>query len=59
VATIANEISAAAIEWGAKTEKRRRPTLAVYWPRDDRRSPFGASSKLFGEFAPDFNRVIT
>lgn len=58
-ATMANEISPAAIECGAKTEKRRRPTVAVCWPRRDQRSPFGAAGKLLGGFDPDFNRVIS
>jgi len=56
---MASEISAAAIEWGAKAEKRKRPAVAVCWPRRDHRSPFGACEELVGGFASDLNGVAT
>jgi hypothetical protein len=56
---MASEISAAAIEWGAKAEKRKRPAVAVCWPRRDHRSLFGAGEELVGEFASDLNGVVT
>ena len=56
---MASEISAAAIEWGAKAEKRKRPAVAVCWPRRDHRSPFGACEELVGGFASDLNEVAT
>lgn len=59
VATMASEISAAAIEWGAKAEKRKRPAVAVCWPRRDHRSLFGAGEELVEEFASDLNGVVT
>ena len=59
VPIIASEISAAAIEWGAKAEKRTRPAVAVCWPRRDHRSLFGAWEEVVGGFASDLNRVVT
>ncbi len=56
---MANEISAAAIECGAKTEKRKRPAVAACWPKRDHRSRFGAWKKVVGGFAPVLNRLIT
>ena len=58
-AMMANEISAAAIECGAKTEKIKRPAVAACWPKRDHRSPFGAWKKVVGGFAPVLNRLIT
>jgi len=56
---MASEISAAAIEWGAKAENRKRPAVAVCWPRRDHRSLFGACEELVGGFASDLNGVVT
>jgi len=56
---MASEISAAAIEWGTKAEKRKRPAVEVCWPRRDHRSPFGACEELVGGFASDLNGMAT
>jgi hypothetical protein len=54
---MANEISAAAIECGAKAEKRKSPAVAVCWPRHDHLSAFGACKKLAGWLVRVLNRV--
>lgn len=59
VAIMASEISEAAIEWGAKAEKRKRPAVAVCWPRPDHRSLFGACEELVVGVASDLNGVVT
>jgi hypothetical protein len=56
---IAREISAAAIEWGAKAEKRRRPNVAVPWPRRDHRLSMVGCTKLVPGFAGMVNRVMS
>jgi hypothetical protein len=59
VAIIASDISAAAIECGAKAEKRMRPATAVCWPRPDHRSLFGVGEELVVGVASDLNGVVT